>query len=101
EELTELEKTCNVKTYTAKQTKYNSFIQRRTNRVNFTIPAVTSDGNSTLLRWPQLYYSSTLLFQDINFNQNIRNKYILDFYQILRLNIFGHRNSKLQSKSNE
>ncbi|CAG8789376.1 21237_t:CDS:2 [Racocetra persica] len=93
EELTELEKTCDVKTYIAEQTKYNFFIQRRRNKVNLKTLALIVQGQGTLLRWPQLYYTSSLLFQDINFNQNTTNKYLLDFYQIMRLNIFEHRNS--------
>ncbi|CAG8471580.1 9171_t:CDS:2 [Racocetra persica] len=43
EELTELENICGVKTYLAKQAKYNSFIQKRSNKVNIAIPALTSN----------------------------------------------------------
>ncbi|CAG8792564.1 13724_t:CDS:2, partial [Racocetra persica] len=97
EQLTELEKACGVKDYSAEQVKYNSLIQRRSRRANLKTLATTADGNNTLLRWPQLYYAFTLLFQDINFNVNTGNKLMLDFYQILRVNIFGHGNNTLDS----
>ncbi|CAG8798870.1 489_t:CDS:2, partial [Racocetra persica] len=85
------------KDYSAEQVKYNSLIQRRSRKANLTIPATIADRNNTLLRWPQLYYASTLLFQDINFNMNTGNKLMLDFYQILHVNILGHGNNTLDS----
>ncbi|CAG8794926.1 26491_t:CDS:2, partial [Racocetra persica] len=39
-------------TYSAKQIRYNSLIQRRINSVDLNTPAITSDGQGTLLRWP-------------------------------------------------
>ncbi|CAG8817658.1 15263_t:CDS:1, partial [Racocetra persica] len=49
-QLTELERTCGVKDYSAKQAKYNSFIQRRSQRANLQTPVQTSYRQNTLLR---------------------------------------------------
>ncbi|CAG8747007.1 13209_t:CDS:2 [Dentiscutata erythropus] len=67
------------------------------NKANIDTPAVTSDGHNTLLFWPQQYYFSQLLFQDIPFNNNIHTKHMLNFYQIFKLTIFGYVNDSIQS----
>jgi hypothetical protein len=93
EQVTPLEAECGVKTYSAEQAKYNSFIQRIKNNVNLGTPAVTTAGRGTLLYYPARYYNSSLLFQNIRFNENnTRNKYMLDFYSIFRISVFGNFN---------
>ncbi|CAG8684362.1 40790_t:CDS:2 [Gigaspora margarita] len=60
--------------------------------------SITSRGAKTLLYFPSCYYTSSLLFQNIKFNEmNTRSKYMLDFYQIFELLIFGNFNNNLIS----
>ncbi|CAG8608501.1 8047_t:CDS:2 [Dentiscutata erythropus] len=93
EELIPLEQHCRLKTYKNEQTHYNALIQRVRRRQNIATPAKTADGGNTLTYFPFQYYSSKMLFQDIRFNTGILNKYMLDYYHIMRLNIFGSKNS--------
>ncbi|CAG8821932.1 28364_t:CDS:2, partial [Dentiscutata erythropus] len=62
-------------------------------RQNIATPAKTVDGGNTLTYFSFQYYSSKILFQDIRFNTRTLNKYILDYYYIMKVNIFGSKNS--------
>ncbi|CAG8786230.1 886_t:CDS:2, partial [Dentiscutata erythropus] len=92
-ELTPLEQHCELKTYENEQTRYNALIQRVRRRQNIATLAKTVNGGNTLTYFPFRYYFSKILFQDIRFNTGTLNKYMLDYYHIMRVNIFGSKNS--------
>ena len=92
EELFELEKDCGVLNYSNYQTKYNILIQKQALFVNINTPAIAPENNRTFLFFLSRYYTSQLLFQNIRFIANSRNKFILDFYQIFRVHMFENKN---------
>ncbi|CAG8850334.1 30434_t:CDS:1, partial [Gigaspora margarita] len=93
-EVSEIKKEYGVKTYAPEQTRFNLLIQYVRNVINLSTPAITSGGAKTFLYFPSHYYTSSLLFQNIKFNEmNTRSKYMLDFYQIFKLSIFGNFNN--------
>jgi hypothetical protein len=100
-ELSLLEKKCKVKPYTHEQVKYNQLLNSRTISVDINVPAQTPDNKKTLLYFPTNYYTSRLLFQDIPFNNNTRNKYMLDLYFIDRIFVFGYGNDNYRKPSND
>jgi hypothetical protein len=91
-ELILLEKKCGVKPYNQEQTKYNQLLSSRAIQLDITVPALSPDNKKTFFYYPAKYYTSQLLFQDIQFNNNTRTKYMLDFYQLTRLYVFGYAN---------
>jgi hypothetical protein len=99
-DLIALERKCDVKPYTNEQVKYNQILSSRAVHIDIEIPVTAPGNKKTLLQFPSKYYTSQLLFQDITFNNNTRTKYMLDFYQILRIYVFGYNNDNYR-KSEE
>jgi hypothetical protein len=99
-ELIGLENKCKVKLYTQEQVKYNQLISSRAVQLDIIVPAQTPDNKKTFFYFPSKYYTSQLLFQDITFNNNTRNKYMLDFYQLNRINVFGYGNDNYRRIGN-
>lgn len=91
-ELTPLEKHCGVKPKLDYQKKFGTEIDVRELNNNINIAPVTSDGKHTVLFFPGSYYTCQMLFQDIPSSRNSRNKFMLDFYQLMRVHLYGFSN---------
>ncbi|CAG8561987.1 25681_t:CDS:2 [Racocetra persica] len=87
EELTELENICGVKTYSAEQAKYNSFIQRRNNRIEKQL-YITQQSNIQGSAFVQFNTGFFWFITVSDINESLRYlKYISDTDETSRYNL--------------
>lgn len=93
-ELSHLEQHCGVKPKAEVQAKYNALISSTENVIDIKSLPFDSEHKRTFPAWPSRYYESRMLFQNVTFTQRTLQKFMLDYYFLASIYIYGHRNGK-------